>query len=92
MGEGELEGVDYLRKARGGGDFSMEEIISNIFTKGGGYSRGAINQGTAIILGNTVLKIMGFIFLVEGGWYNFCSTGSFLCGNNTCGKGHQQYF
>ena len=38
----------------GGGDYSGEAIISKII--GGNYSREAIDQGTAIIRGNTVSK------------------------------------
>ena len=33
-------------------------IILNISVKGGDYSREAINQGTAIIQGNTVYRIL----------------------------------
>ena len=37
-----------------GGDYSRKAIISNISVKGGDYSGEAINQGTAIIRGNTI--------------------------------------
>ena len=37
--------------------YSRESIISNISIKGGDYSREAINRGTAIIRGNTVVII-----------------------------------
>ena len=39
------------RGVGGGGDYSREAIILNIFIKGGGgdYSREAINRGAAII-------------------------------------------
>ena len=39
---------------RGGGYYAKKLIILNISVKGGDYSREAINQGTAIIQGNTV--------------------------------------
>ena len=41
--------------ARGGGGYSRETIGLNIYVWGGDYSRKAINGGTAIIRGNTVL-------------------------------------
>ena len=40
---------------RGSGDYSRVAIISNISIKGGDYSREAINRGTAITRGNTVV-------------------------------------
>ena len=59
------------RKAgkRGGeeGDYSREAIIFNISIKGGDYSREAINQGTAIIQGNTVPFLLKKWELQRGG-------------------------
>ena len=45
------------RKGRGGGgNYSREAIILNTLVKGGIYSKETINQGMAIIRGNTVYR------------------------------------
>ena len=51
------------RGVGGGGDYySREATILNISIKGGGdYSREAINRGTAILQGNTVVSSLMYI-------------------------------
>ena len=55
-GRGKYEREDMVRCV--GGDYSREAIIFNISNKGGWLFKTAVNRGTAIIQGNTVLHLV----------------------------------
>ena len=76
------EGGDKRKRKwrEGGDDYSREAIISNIFVKGGDYSKEAINRGTAIIRGNTVLPIFKWTFQSTPGIVEFPLDTEVQCG------------